>query len=152
MTSALNINQLKVLQAEQTHLFILKTLSSTFFDDLLAIPKAEVHHEVLHSRPDEMIHHEISLLWLYSEHPEVLLRSRYPHLHKTFHHINLEEVYYNQTDKTPVETLLMLIHFILTQNFHLIILDGCLHDLSNDYPRLRWILAKYQVKLAILID
>lgn len=61
-------------------------------------------------------------------------------------------IYFDQSNKTPIELAYMLTMLVATEQFDLIILDGCLSDFSTHYPRLRWVLDQYQSYLVILID
>ena len=63
-----------------------------------------------------------------------------------------EVMYLNQSEKSPIEVAYALTLLLVIDSFSVVILDGCLVDLSEYYPRLRWVLARYQTSLVIFKD
>lgn len=66
--------------------------------------------------------------------------------------VNINHVELDQTNQSSIEWLLLLVQFIIMQDFDLLVVNGCLYDLNGDYPRLRWILEEYQGQLCFLLD
>ena len=89
------------------------------------------------------------ILWINhdEDHGNLIDLNSLRHQSMKMHYLKLDQV-----NQSSIEWLLLLVQFIIMQDFDLIVVNGCLYDLDGDYPRLRWILEEYQGRLCFLLD